>query len=408
MDINLLYKKIKGKLTKKEYSQFVKWLKSSQKHQDYYDKFVRYYSKPFHLTDAKREQYRQSFLDYLKTIKAQRTRRKWNRGFLWGSGAVSLAVIVFWGFFLFHQNDHPTLHISKTQGQIMPVSRKSVPATPSKTLSAQVKKAPVPAKVFLKSANGTILSQKQFKYLQAKSGIYYNSSTHTLSYENVNTATLGKDSVKLNELLTKKGGELCVVLNDGTKVWIDSDTKLEYPTAFTNDERTVRLTGEAYFEVKKDASRPFYVITNGMKVRVYGTQFNVNTRYKGTIATSLVEGSVAVIPDGRKETMLTPGHTIEYDPVTHEININDNNLKIYIGWRSGQYVFENTSLHDLFDEISHWYDISAVFSDKALAEESFTGTFSRGASIETVLRMLEGTNYIKIKRDGNIVKVSRR
>lgn len=221
-----------------------------------------------------------------------------------------------------------------------------------------------------------------------------------------------KDSVQeevvmqYNELMIPRGGEYHVVLADGTMVWLNADSRLKYPVAFDREKREVYLTGEAYFKVAKDADRPFDVITDGVRVRAYGTEFNVSARSLGLVRTTLVNGKVGVTVDATgKETMLAPDQMMEYNPETGNVSVRNVDVYNYIAWKSGEFMFDNERLENIMEQLRLWYDVEVFYGNEALKDVRFTGNVTRFAEITQVLNILEKTGGITFTRKGRSVVV---
>lgn len=211
---------------------------------------------------------------------------------------------------------------------------------------------------------------------------------------------------QFNELMTPRGGEYQVTLADGTMVWLNADTRLKYPMTFDADKREVYLSGEAYFEVTKDTDRPFYVVTDKLRVKVYGTQFNVNTQQQGIIRTTLVNGKVGVtVKATGNETMLSPNQMMEYNPVTGAVQVKDVDVYTYIAWKSGEFVFEDERLEDIMEQLRLWYDVEVFYTNENVKNIKFTGDATRFSDITDVLRILERTGSVEFSVSGRTVTV---
>lgn len=221
-----------------------------------------------------------------------------------------------------------------------------------------------------------------------------------------------KDSVgkevaeQFNELITPRGGEYHVALADGTMVWLNADSRLRYPVAFDREKREVYLTGEAYFEVAKDANRPFHVVTDGVRVKVYGTEFNVNTRRQGVVQTTLVNGKVGVTVNATgRETMLVPNQMLEYDAGTGKVDVRDVDVYSFVAWKSGEFMFDNERLEDIMEQLRLWYDVEVFYGNEELKNMRFTGNVTRFTEIAGVLGILERTGGVGFSVKGRGVTV---
>lgn len=402
MDIELLYKKLEGTLIPEEEKRVNAWLEESPRHEYYFKCLSERYAgkRNYSLSTLRFESYRKVFFDKLTQKRTCRLRLLRARRLGYAAGillAVALGGLIYFGDDLFYT------HVMKNSTAM------TDSIIDSMLMGADEAPKVSNDKVVLHTADHKTYTLQQLKEKNV-TGTKYDATQGVLSYKETLAQQEQVKAQELNKLNIQPGAEFCLTLGDGTRVWLNSDTQLKYPTTFKGQRsRRVWLTGEAYFEVAKDAEHPFYVSTGQVDVRVYGTQFNVNTRYRGKIATTLVEGSVAVIPDEiQKETKLMPGHTAEYDPQTRGMEINDKDIQLYIGWKSGNYHFEDVSLQDFFDEISHWYDIHAVFKDEEMKSESFSGIISRSTSLRQLLNMLEKTNYVGFKISGNTVEIRKK
>ncbi len=223
-----------------------------------------------------------------------------------------------------------------------------------------------------------------------------------------------KPEIASNTLRIPKGGEYQVVLSDGTKVWLNSDSELSYPVHFNKEVRNVSLTGEAYFEVASDIKRPFYVNTSTMRVRVLGTSFNVNS-YEATdyTSTTLVEGSVEVAfagTDGNYKNVeyLSPNEQFRYNVQTHIHQVNKVDPYYYISWKDGRMVFRNEPLGSFMEKVSRWYNIEVVFEDKELKDIRFSGDLKRYNDLTDFLQILEKEMTVKVRvKDNHIIYLSK-
>lgn len=212
---------------------------------------------------------------------------------------------------------------------------------------------------------------------------------------------------KLNTISTPAGGQWQVNLSDGTRIWLNAATSLTYPQTFAGlKERRVILKGEAYFEVAGDRSHPFIVETEGQKISVLGTSFNVNSYAdEPGISTTLLEGSVKVAPVNRndQEVIIKPdqeavlnGDLLE----VKEVNADDA-----IAWKNGYFRFKSEPIESIMRELSRWYDIEVKYENN-LSGKTFTGKISKFKNISQVLKMLDQTKDVHFKVKGRRVTVT--
>ncbi|MNJ97095.1 fec operon regulator FecR [compost metagenome] len=197
---------------------------------------------------------------------------------------------------------------------------------------------------------------------------------------NSTTATAGKNF----RVDVPKAGTYMVILEDGTKVWLNSLTQLSYPTHFEADQRQVTLTGEAYFKVAKDASRPFRIHANGTTIEVLGTTFNVNA-YQNEVSTSLVEGSVKVLKEG-KQTIIKPGE--QATTLANDIEVKVSDLAKNTAWQREEFYFDGSNFNDITQQIARWYNVEFKNIKAITNASTYKGSISRNSKLSEVLEIL--------------------
>lgn len=223
-----------------------------------------------------------------------------------------------------------------------------------------------------------------------------------------NEGTLPAQFAALNSLTTPKGGTYQITLPDGSSVWLNANSTLKYPSRFDGNERVVELEGEAYFDVSHQASLvPFLVKTDKQTVEVLGTEFNVSAYSDDPeTQTTLVEGRVRVATTAdHRPHILAPGQqavTLGKDIETKEVDIEP-----YIAWKNGHFLFDNTPLSTIADQLAKWYDIQVVFKDPVQSER-FYGMIDRGKNLSQVLKMLEKTQTVRFKLQANTLYITKR
>ena len=230
----------------------------------------------------------------------------------------------------------------------------------------------------------------------------------SLKYE---SAAGSKSATAYNTLTTPRGGEFKLILPDGSKVWLNAASSLRYPTAFTGNSREVELEGEGYFEVAKNAAKPFHVKTSNQDIEVVGTHFNVNA-YKDeeTIKTTLLEGRVKVgrrqRAEGKEQSVvLKPGEQVVSPGVNSPFTIDHSpDLDAAIAWTSGQFLFREQRIENIMKQISRWYNVDVAFAGKP-TQEGFTATIPRNVPVSKVLRYLELTTLVHFKIDDKKITV---
>ncbi len=205
-----------------------------------------------------------------------------------------------------------------------------------------------------------------------------------------------------NTLSTPGGGQFQLVLPDGSKVWLNSSSSIRFPTAFNGDERKVELTGEAYFEIAKNADQPFKVTVKEMEVRVIGTHFNIMAYDdEKTINTTLIEGSVKVTK-GLSEKALRPGQQSRIG-LDENIKVTEADIEEVIAWKNGYFQFNGNDIETIMRQMARWYDVKVFYKDK-IPDGHFSGIVSRKNNISQVLKILEGGG-VQFRIEGKKVTV---
>ena len=229
----------------------------------------------------------------------------------------------------------------------------------------------------------------------------------------------GNSPLTYNTLSTPRGGQYQLVLPDGSTVWLNAASSIRFPTAFTGNERNVEITGEAYFEIKKNAAMPFTVkMNNGTSVQVLGTHFNINAYDdEASSKVTLLEGMVKVIKEERAEgkgqraknandeVILKPGEQAVLARVHSPFTIDHSpDLEEVMAWKNGAFQFNGATIETVMRQISRWYDVEVEY--KGNISLHFAGTISRNVNVSQVLEMLEKAGGIKTTIKGNKVIVT--
>lgn len=193
--------------------------------------------------------------------------------------------------------------------------------------------------------------------------------------------------IAYNLMSTPKGRQFNMTLSDGTRVWLNAASSIRYPTIFAGKQRTVEITGEAYFEVAKNAEMPFHVrINKGSEIEVLGTQFNVNAYdNERTMKTTLLQGSVKVTANGNN-VVLKPGQQAQSAASIKVLNNIDTD-KI-MAWKNGLFNFEGAKLEEVMNQLERWYDIEVEY-EKGVPDIYFEGGMSKNIQLSDLLTILE-------------------
>jgi ribosomal 50S subunit-recycling heat shock protein len=279
----------------------------------------------------------------------------------WWWAAASVVILLSIGAYLFMGNNKPPTVAATTQ-----------PIAPGK--SGAILTLDNGVEVILDSvANGVVAIQHGAEAMIENGQLKYRSS--------------GSNStvVAYNTMSTPKGREYRLTLPDGTQVWLNAASSIRYPTVFTGNERKVEITGEAYFEVAKNATKPFYVLANKKAtIQVLGTHFNVNAYDNETsLSTTLLEGAVKV-----NGTLIKPGQQVQIDKEGASNVRNDIDTDKVMAWKNGYFNFEGAGIEEIMRQIARWYDIEVIF-EGAKPKVEFEGKMTRDVSLDGLIVLLK-------------------
>lgn len=271
--------------------------------------------------------------------------------------------------------------------------------------------------------NSTISVGKSLAYLQLSSGekivlqenqkdtITTGTQNRKIILDNGKVEISGQncDTVKKEEFYlmeVPRGAEYKLTLPDGTRVWLNADSKLKFPAYFSFSQRYVELSGEAYFEVTHDEARPFVVHSEGIDVKVLGTEFCLRNYANRPILTTLVKGSVEVTDPTCRKTILKPGQ----QSVTNNGNTTVQKVETiyYTAWKDGYFIFENTPLEDIMEELSLWYNCHYFFANSDAAKLRITARLKKYDEIDVLLGILSKTNEIQMEKKNNTIVIQKK
>ncbi|HEY4288081.1 MAG TPA: FecR domain-containing protein [Puia sp.] len=261
------------------------------------------------------------------------------------------------------------------------------------------------------AGKGEVASQGKTNIVKTDAGkLTYTGDANAAAAVTTGNAT----TVLYNTLSTPAGGQYQVTLADGTKVWLNALSKLQFPNAFTGKDRTVDLTGEAYFEVAKDKSRPFMVRVNGVRVQVLGTNFNVNAYTdEGEIRTTLLEGAVRLIK-GEVSAPLKPGQqgvtSVQGDAgsagqsiAASGFSVHNADIDQVMAWKNGFFSWDAADVHTVMRQLSRWYGVEVRY-EGAPTKALFGGEIGRDLTLTQVLTGLSESK-VHFHLDGKILTV---
>lgn len=242
--------------------------------------------------------------------------------------------------------------------------------------------------------NATIASQGGVTAKVVNGALMYEGSGHEVVY---------------NTMRTPKGRQFHVTLPDGTKVWLNSQSAIRFPTHFAGGERKVDIEGEAYFEVTRNSNMPFKVaVRDQAMVEVLGTAFNINAYdNEPQIATTLVEGSVKVAEQqgSASPVILQPGEQARvphHDATSIEL-LRHPDIDKALAWKNGQFYFDGATLPEIMRQVERWYDIEVVYPDK-VPPIVFVGKMTRGVTLRFLLRSMEDLR-VRYRLEGKVLTI---
>ncbi|SFE84490.1 FecR family protein [Chitinophaga sp. CF118] len=322
----------------------------------------------------------------LNAIRDEKVHRISGRKWYWAA-AVMLTLIITGGIYRYavkEKQDRPLADAqSKAKNSIVPGRNKA-------TLTL----ANGDVIVLEDEKNGALTKQGTVQIIKLGNG--------QLAYKDGQGKDAGKP-VSFNTLSTPRGGQYQVTLPDGTVVWMNAASTLIFPTAFNGKDRTVKLKGEAYFEVAANDHQPFIVsVNNNMEVKVLGTHFNVMAYgEEPAVKTTLLEGMVKVAGNN-KEVLLKPGQQAKMKN-TGELNVLAVNVDEVVAWKNGVFSFNDVTIEEVMQQLARWYDAEVVYPD-GIPKGLFRGEIDRTADISTVLKILE-VSGVKFTVEGHKILV---
>ena len=277
-------------------------------------------------------------------------------------------------------------------------TEKVEPATP---LVETVSKGMKERKAILILGNGERIniSDSTLNVLVETGGTEVFASGDIIKYNRKDTMNLS--TVEYNTLVIPRGGEYELELADGTRVWLNTESKLRYPVAFTGEERRVEMDGEVYFEVAKNREKPFVVTVNGVDIRVLGTSFNVSA-YQEDVVTTLVTGKVQ-LKKGDEQVVLLPNQQAIWSD--DKFKVKQVDARNYVLWKEGIFYFEDVDLETILDDMARWYNVTIFYVNPTLKKMKFSVEIKRYEDINEILRRIEQTKRVKFEIKDRTINV---
>ncbi len=253
--------------------------------------------------------------------------------------------------------------------------------------------------ITLQTTEGVHMLSKQLtqEVLDCSGGVLVKADSMRLEYADA------AGQVDMHILTTPRGKTFEVVLSDGTKVWLNADSRLEYPSRFVGDMRVVKLDGEAYFQVTENKENPFVVETSGIKTVVLGTEFNVRTYQEESSHVTLIKGSVKVCnSEGENSTLLLPGENAK---LLEDGSFSKQQVDVdtYVYWKEGYFYFDNVRFADIMQDIGRWYNVNIVFDNSRVMDYKLRYFCKRDEGIGKAIERLQCMKKAQVSMEGNTI-----
>lgn len=213
--------------------------------------------------------------------------------------------------------------------------------------------------------------------------------------------------VEMREVFVPKGQINQIFLADGSRIWLNSESSIEIPSIFTDDERVVKLRGEAFFEVAKDAKHPFKVKVEGQTIEVLGTSFNVRAYPNSSVIQTTLNTGKITLQTKKGKLAISPGEQTELDKATGDLTLKKVNPSNFDSWKEGRYEFVDEDLIEVFKVVERWYDVELIYSKEDFELMNFSGVIKRNNSIQHFLTLLGYSIPINYEINMEKVKISK-
>ena len=372
---------LSGELDEREEENVRVWLEASQENRNAYESLmkdylrIRWVQEDVHIRE---EQAKKIIFSSLK--------KKRNLTPYYGVAA-SIAVLLIVTLFFFIREDKQVVSEKLVVSEIKPIQSKAM--------------------LVLSTCEQIQLTKSTQKIQEQDGSVLKIDSVMGVQYDALSTQRVEKPIY--NKIVVPRGGEYFVTLSEGTKVWLDADSELEYPVFFSGDFREVKLKGNAYFCVTKKNDKPFVVRAGEFSLKVYGTEFNVNAYDLQNIETVLVNGSIGFKANiSTPERMMAPNELAVSNSRTGQSEIHQVDIYPYIAWKNQNIVFVNERLESIMEKMARWYDVTVFFQDESLKDLRFDCNMRRYADIRDLFFFLEKTSNARFALNGRTVVISKK
>ncbi len=374
---DIIFAYIKGTITESELEELNKWVEATEEHRELFQQIITSVS-----YQNKETVYRRfdPYYDFERLRGAIRERKRSMWKYIAAAAVIVLPLLV-------------TLLLQLEQEGIFPEERmREISLLPGKSM----------ATLTLSDGSSKLLSPENFDLMDGSKRIV--NDPGGLSYQVEDTSECMETAY--NEITVPRGGEYKVTLDDGTRIWVNSESYIRFPVVFHGDERRIWVSGEVFLEVTKDSERPFVVNTEKLDIKVLGTQFNVRAYPdEKCIQTTLVEGRVQVDNSLGKVAVLAPSEQLLYNAQNGKHEVREVDTELYVSWKDGVYVFVSQRLEDIMLLISKWYDVDVFYQNSTVKDIIFSGRLKRYENAETLLKVFERLGGVRFSIQGKTVIV---
>jgi hypothetical protein len=373
----LIYRSLKGELNPKEQNELDLWLKD-----DHNKKVYRKITSKEAILKKAREYDDDGMNEVWKRLDKQLFQKPDYQKWLSYAAVIVLPLAI--GFFLLYQMPEPPQELAKFES-IQPGESN--------------------AKLYFSNGEVVDLKKDTSALIRSNDNLVVERKENELRINSSQIST--SNAIRTNRIVTPVGGEYDVVLSDGTKVWLNADSYLEFPSKFSDNVRKVIARGEVYFDVAGNAKWPFIVESGGMELKVLGTEFNLrNYHDEEEMITSLVEGSVEVSNALKEKVILKPGREVLIATADNSMLERKADLESVTGWRKGRFIFKKKRVEDIMYELERWYNVKVFFTNSSVKDVTITLDVARYDNIEDILGLMEGTREVSFNISGKIISVN--
>lgn len=374
----LIAEELAGTIDERDRAVLTRWLDEDERHWKEYTNILESL-KTGNEVWKDQERGRQIMESRWRTVKSH-TIRKTVRWITWSKYAAVILLFVSMGIFWF---------VNEKKQEVENVT------------VAKIEHGSMKAQLVLANGRKVDLVPETNLQLEEEGGTRILTLDNMVKYSGMDSLVGQSAEVKYNTLIVPRGGEFSLELADGTRVWLNTESKLRYPVAFTGEERRVEMDGEVYFEVAKNREKPFVVTVNGVDIRVLGTSFNVSA-YQEDVVTTLVTGKVQ-LKKGDEQVVLLPNQQAIWSD--DKFKVKQVDARNYVLWKEGIFYFEDVDLETILDDMARWYNVTIFYVNPTLKKMKFSVEIKRYKDINEILRRIEQTKRVKFEIKDRTINV---